>query len=138
MNLTEAEGTRGSILNLGAMAFAMHKEGHLRSQRLYLIKERIVNGKLITGLAAMTAHLPLLFAPAYFVPVALVAAAAPLAIIEGAIITANLTPWPESASELYQPSDRRLSAKLGPTFCGLRVSCISRHEMEGSRLFIAL
>jgi hypothetical protein len=25
-------------------------------------------------------------------------------------------PWPESASELYQPSDRRLSAKLVPTF----------------------
>jgi hypothetical protein len=28
----------------------------------------------------------------------------------------NLTPWPESASELYWPSDRRLSAKLVPTF----------------------
>jgi hypothetical protein len=26
------------------------------------------------------------------------------------------TPWPESASELYQPSDRRLSGKLVPTF----------------------
>jgi hypothetical protein len=26
------------------------------------------------------------------------------------------TPWPESASELYQPSDRRLSAKLVSTF----------------------
>jgi hypothetical protein len=26
------------------------------------------------------------------------------------------TPWPESASELYQPRDRRLSAKLLPTF----------------------
>jgi hypothetical protein len=26
------------------------------------------------------------------------------------------TPWPESASELYWPSDRRLSAKLVPTF----------------------
>jgi hypothetical protein len=25
-------------------------------------------------------------------------------------------PWPESASELYQPSDRLLSAKLVPTF----------------------
>jgi hypothetical protein len=24
--------------------------------------------------------------------------------------------WPESASELYRPSDRRLSAKLVPTF----------------------
>jgi hypothetical protein len=29
------------------------------------------------------------------------------------------TPWPQSASELYRPSDRRLSAKLVPTFCGL-------------------
>jgi hypothetical protein len=26
----------------------------------------------------------------------------------------NWTPWPESASELYRPSDRRLSAKLVP------------------------
>jgi hypothetical protein len=26
------------------------------------------------------------------------------------------TPWPESASELYRPSDRRLSAKIVPTF----------------------
>jgi hypothetical protein len=26
------------------------------------------------------------------------------------------TPWPESASELYRPSDRRLSAKLVSTF----------------------
>jgi hypothetical protein len=28
----------------------------------------------------------------------------------------NKTPWPESASKLYQPSDRRFSAKLVPTF----------------------
>jgi hypothetical protein len=26
------------------------------------------------------------------------------------------TPWPGSASELYRPSDSRLSAKLVPTF----------------------
>jgi hypothetical protein len=26
------------------------------------------------------------------------------------------TPWPESASELYRPSNRRLSAKLVPPF----------------------
>jgi hypothetical protein len=33
------------------------------------------------------------------------------------------TPWPGSASELYRPSDRRLSAKLAPTFAdrGCRV-----------------
>jgi hypothetical protein len=28
----------------------------------------------------------------------------------------NLYPWPESTSELYRPSDRRLSAKLASTF----------------------
>jgi hypothetical protein len=27
------------------------------------------------------------------------------------------TPWPQSASELYRPSDRRLSTKLMPSFC---------------------
>jgi hypothetical protein len=26
------------------------------------------------------------------------------------------TPWPESTSEIYRPTDRRLSAKLVPTF----------------------
>jgi hypothetical protein len=26
------------------------------------------------------------------------------------------TPWPEFASELYRPNDRRLSAKLVPSF----------------------
>jgi hypothetical protein len=30
-------------------------------------------------------------------------------------ITNKQTPWPESASEVYRPSDRRLSAKLMPT-----------------------
>jgi hypothetical protein len=37
------------------------------------------------------------------------------------------TTWPESASELYGPSDRRLSAKLVPTFadrgCHVTDSC---------------
>jgi hypothetical protein len=28
----------------------------------------------------------------------------------------NQTPWPKSASELYSPTDRRMSAKLVPTF----------------------
>jgi hypothetical protein len=27
-----------------------------------------------------------------------------------------ISPWPESASELYRPSERRLSEKLVPTF----------------------
>jgi hypothetical protein len=31
----------------------------------------------------------------------------------------SLTPWPESARELYRPSDRRLSAKLVPTFAAI-------------------
>jgi hypothetical protein len=33
-----------------------------------------------------------------------------------------LSPWLESASELYRPSDRRLSAKLMPTFADIGVS----------------
>jgi hypothetical protein len=38
------------------------------------------------------------------------------------------TPCPESASELYQPSDRRLSAKLVPTFA---VRGLSRSQRGG-------
>jgi hypothetical protein len=30
--------------------------------------------------------------------------------------------WPESASELYRPNDRRLSAKIVPTFADRGVS----------------
>jgi hypothetical protein len=32
------------------------------------------------------------------------------------------TPWFQSASELYRPSDRRLSANFSANFCGWRVS----------------
>jgi hypothetical protein len=37
------------------------------------------------------------------------------------------TPWPETASELYRPSDCRLSAKLVPTFAdrGCQVVCVT-------------
>jgi hypothetical protein len=35
------------------------------------------------------------------------------------------TPWSESASELYQPSDSRLSAKLVPTFEDRRCHVVS-------------
>jgi hypothetical protein len=37
------------------------------------------------------------------------------------------TPWSESASELYRPSDRRLSAKWLPTFAdrGCHVACVT-------------
>jgi hypothetical protein len=39
------------------------------------------------------------------------------------------TPWPESGSELYRPSHRRLSAKLVPTFADRGVS---RSQRGGS------
>jgi hypothetical protein len=44
-------------------------------------------------------------------------------------IELTITPWHESAGELYPPSDRRLSAKLVPTFCGYRVP---RGQLDGS------
>jgi hypothetical protein len=39
------------------------------------------------------------------------------------------TPWPDSASEVYRPSDRRLSVKLVPTFAdgGFRVVSTADH-----------
>jgi hypothetical protein len=37
----------------------------------------------------------------------------------------NKTPWPESASELYRPSDRRLSSKLVPTFADRECHVVS-------------
>jgi hypothetical protein len=39
-----------------------------------------------------------------------------------------LTPWLESASELYLPSDRRPSAKLLPTFADTGVSHDTRSK----------
>jgi hypothetical protein len=39
------------------------------------------------------------------------------------------TPWPEFASELHRPSDRRLSATLVPTYADSRVS---RGQRDGS------
>jgi hypothetical protein len=41
------------------------------------------------------------------------------------------TPWPESASELYRPSDRRLSAKLVPTFEDRRCHVVSVTDTYG-------
>jgi hypothetical protein len=47
-------------------------------------------------------------------------ATGPMPMRVGHLFRVNLpdkqTLWPESASELYRPSDRRLSAKLKPTF----------------------
>jgi hypothetical protein len=40
-------------------------------------------------------------------------------------------PWPESASELYPPSDRRLSAKLVPTFADRGCHVVSVTEPYG-------
>jgi hypothetical protein len=41
------------------------------------------------------------------------------------------TPWSESASELYRPSDRRLSAKLLPTFADRRCHVVSVTDPYG-------
>jgi CBS-domain-containing membrane protein len=41
------------------------------------------------------------------------------------------TPWPESASELYRPSDRRMSAKLVPTFSDRRCHVVSVTDPYG-------
>jgi hypothetical protein len=38
------------------------------------------------------------------------------------------TPWPESASKLYRPSDRCLSAKLVPTFVSRGCNAVSVTE----------
>jgi hypothetical protein len=43
-------------------------------------------------------------------------------VITTIIIIIIITPWPESASELYRPSDRRLSAKLVATFADRELS----------------
>jgi hypothetical protein len=37
----------------------------------------------------------------------------------------HIPPWPESVSELYRPSDRRLSAKLVPTVADRRSHVVS-------------
>jgi hypothetical protein len=41
------------------------------------------------------------------------------------------TPWPESASELYRPSDRSLSAKLVPTFADRGYHVVSMTDPHG-------
>jgi hypothetical protein len=44
------------------------------------------------------------------------------------------TPWPESAIKLYRPSDRRLSAKLLPTFADRGWHVVSVTDLYG-RIF---
>jgi hypothetical protein len=41
------------------------------------------------------------------------------------------TPWPESASELYRLSDRRVSAKLVPTFADRALHVVSVTDPYG-------
>jgi hypothetical protein len=45
--------------------------------------------------------------------------------------TTKETPWPESASELYRPSDRRLSAKLVPTLADRVCHVVSATNPHG-------
>jgi hypothetical protein len=46
-------------------------------------------------------------------------------------VTLTKTPWSESASELYRPCDRRLSAKLAPTFADLGCHVVSVTDPYG-------
>jgi hypothetical protein len=43
----------------------------------------------------------------------------------------NQTPWPKSASELYQPSNRRLSVKLLPIFADRGYHAVSVMDPYG-------
>jgi CBS-domain-containing membrane protein len=45
--------------------------------------------------------------------------------------TKQQTPWSESASELYRPSDRRLSAKWLPTFADKGCHVVSVTDPSG-------
>jgi hypothetical protein len=43
----------------------------------------------------------------------------------------KLTPWPQFASEFYRPSDRRMSAKLMPTFADSECCVLSATDPCG-------
>jgi hypothetical protein len=45
--------------------------------------------------------------------------------------TETCLPWPESASELYSPSDSSLSAKLVPTSADIRPHVVSMTDPNG-------
>jgi hypothetical protein len=47
------------------------------------------------------------------------------------IISTKKNPWPESASEVYRPSDRRLSATLVPTFADRRWHMVNATDPYG-------
>jgi hypothetical protein len=44
-------------------------------------------------------------------------------------------PWPESASELYRPSDRRLSEKLVPTFAVTECRVVSATDPYSRNIY---
>jgi hypothetical protein len=46
-------------------------------------------------------------------------------------LSLSLSPWPESASELHRPSDRRLSAKLAPNFADKLCNVVSVTDPHG-------
>jgi hypothetical protein len=47
------------------------------------------------------------------------------------LISLNWIPWPESASDLYRPSDRHLSVKLVPTFADRVCGVVSATDPRG-------
>jgi hypothetical protein len=51
---------------------------------------------------------------------------------EGSAASANnITPWTEYTSEIYLPSDHRLSAKLAPTFADIGCHVVSVTDPYG-------
>jgi hypothetical protein len=56
-------------------------------------------------------------------------------IIQKTIFELNWTLWPESASELYWPSNRRLSTKLVPTFADRGRHMVSVMDPYGHYFF---
>jgi hypothetical protein len=50
--------------------------------------------------------------------------------VQGVCLSIN-TPWPESVSELYRPSDRRLSTKLVLTFADKECHVVSTTDPYG-------
>jgi hypothetical protein len=55
-------------------------------------------------------------------------------MVESKAVKLNLNPWPESASELYRPSNRSLSVKLVPTLAYRECHVVSVTDPYGSNL----
>jgi hypothetical protein len=51
--------------------------------------------------------------------------------LQAAYLEKKQTPWPDSESELYRPSDRSLSAKLVPTFADTGCHVVSLTDPYG-------